>query len=95
MLPFPIIDNDELAKLVHINDDGDLPGLRGRRSISGLYRVAGGGLALQRALDAIRTEVSQAIDDGARIIVLSDRNADEVLRADPVAAAHRRPCTTT
>ena len=27
-LPFPVIDNDELAKLVHINADGDLPGLR-------------------------------------------------------------------
>src|SRR5229473_711878 len=25
-LPFPIIDNDELAKLIHINDDGDLRG---------------------------------------------------------------------
>ena len=25
-LPFPIIDNDELAKIIHINDDGDLPG---------------------------------------------------------------------
>ena len=24
-LPFPIIDNDELAKIIHINDDGDLP----------------------------------------------------------------------
>ena len=26
-LPFPIIDNDELAKLIHINDDGDVPRL--------------------------------------------------------------------
>ncbi|MBV9953204.1 MAG: glutamate synthase subunit alpha, partial [Acidimicrobiia bacterium] len=28
VLPRPIIDNDELAKLVHANDDGDLPGLQ-------------------------------------------------------------------
>ena len=28
ILPFPIIDNDELAKIIHINDDGDRPGLR-------------------------------------------------------------------
>ena len=28
VLPFPVIDNDELAKIVHINADGDLPGLR-------------------------------------------------------------------
>ena len=83
-LPFPIIDNDELAKIIHINDDGDTyPELRSRSSVSGLYRVAGGGLALRRALDAIRLEVSKAIDDGARIIVLSDRNSDEVYAPIP------------
>jgi hypothetical protein len=27
VLPFPVLDNDELAKLVHIAADGDLPGL--------------------------------------------------------------------
>ena len=53
-----------------------LPGPARRTSCSGLYRVAGGGLALERALAAICHEVSKAIDDGARIIVLSDRNAD-------------------
>ena len=42
VLDFPVIDNDELAKIVHINRDGDLPGLAARR-ISGLYPVAGGG----------------------------------------------------
>jgi glutamate synthase (NADPH/NADH) large chain len=26
VLPFPVLDNDELAKIVHINADGDLPG---------------------------------------------------------------------
>jgi glutamate synthase (NADPH/NADH) large chain len=82
VLPFPIIDNDELAKIIHINDDGDLPGFRSA-VISGLYRVAGGGLALKRALDSIRTQVSQAIDDGARVIVLSDRNADEIYAPIP------------
>src|SRR3954469_17896083 len=25
-LPYPVIDNDELAKILHIDDDGDLPG---------------------------------------------------------------------
>ena len=82
MLPFPIINNDELAKIIHINLDGDLPGFKSV-VVSGLYRVAGGGLALKRALDSIRTQVSQAIDDGARIIVLSDRNADEVYAPIP------------
>ena len=75
VLPFPIIDNDELARIVHANDDGGFPGLRSH-VVKGLYRVAGGGLALERALSAICSEVSTAIDDGARIIVLSDRNSD-------------------
>src|SRR4051794_16995956 len=28
VLPFPVIDNDELAKLIHINADGDMPGFK-------------------------------------------------------------------
>jgi glutamate synthase (NADPH/NADH) large chain len=77
VLPFPIIDNDELAKIIHADDHGEYAGLR-VHTVKGLYRVAGGGLALERALAAISSEVSQAIDDGARIIVLSDRNSDAV-----------------
>ncbi|MEY9908803.1 glutamate synthase (NADPH/NADH) large chain [Catenulispora sp. MAP12-49] len=72
---FPVIDNDELAKLIHINADGDLPGLRAV-TVSGLYRVAGGGAALRARLEEIREEVSKAIAGGARIIVLSDRHSD-------------------
>ena len=41
-LPFPIIDNDELAKIIHANDDGGFPGLAAH-VVKGLYRVAGGG----------------------------------------------------
>ena len=40
-LPYPVIDNDELAKLIHINDDGDLPGFA-CSVLSGLYEVDGG-----------------------------------------------------
>ncbi|MQS07219.1 glutamate synthase large subunit [Streptomyces alkaliphilus] len=74
-LPFPVIDNDELAKLIHINADGDMPGFESA-TISGLYRVGGGGTALAARLDAIRDEVDTAIAEGARIIVLSDRHSD-------------------
>ena len=81
-LPFPIIDNDELAKIIHIDDDGQYPQLRAVE-VSGLYRVSGGGLAMQRALDAVRSKVSKAIDDGARVIVLSDRNSDSVYAPIP------------
>ena len=81
-LPFPIIDNDELAKIIHINDDNAYPHLASV-VISGLYRVADGGDGLRTALDKARKEVSDAIDNGARIIVLSDRNSDEVFAPIP------------
>lgn len=74
-LPFPVIDNDELAKLIHINADGDMPGLKAV-NLSGLYRVGGGGQALAARLAEICAEADRAIEDGARLIVLSDRHSD-------------------
>ncbi len=76
-LPFPILDNDELARNIHANDDGQFPGFASH-VVRGLFRVAGGGAALRDALERINTEVSWAIERGARVIVLSDRNADSV-----------------
>ena len=81
-LPFPVIDNDDLAKIIHINDDGTHPHLQSV-VVSGLYRVADGGAGLREALANVRTLVSDAIDRGARIIVLSDRNSDEVFAPIP------------
>ncbi|MBM7438369.1 glutamate synthase large subunit [Streptomyces sp. HB132] len=74
-LPFPVIDNDELAKLIHINADGDMPGMRAA-TLSGLYRVSGGGEALAARIEQVTSEVDAAIEDGARLIVLSDRHSD-------------------
>ena len=88
VLPFPIIDNDELARIVHANDDGGFPGLRSH-VVKGLYRVAGGGLALERALSAICSEVSTAIDDGARDHRAVGPQRRRRRGADPVAAADR------
>ncbi len=76
VLPFPVLDNDELAKIVHVNNDGDLPHFQAV-SVLGRYPVDGGGEALLHRLDEICTEVSEAIEDGARLIVLSDRGVDE------------------
>lgn len=74
-LPFPVIDNDELAKLIHINADGDMPGMKAA-TLSGLYRVSGGGQALAARIEEIRAEADAAIEAGARLIVLSDRHSD-------------------
>ncbi len=76
-LPYPIIDNDELAKIIHIDDDGENPGLRAK-VLSGLYRVDEGGAGLARAIERVCQQASDAIESGARILVLSDRNADTV-----------------
>ena len=74
-LPFPVIDNDDLAKLIGVNSDGDMPGFAAA-VISGLYEVDGGGEALRSALERCRKEADEAIEAGARILVLSDRDCD-------------------
>ena len=91
VLPFPVISNDDLAKIRHINRDGDMPGFITHVS-RGLYEVSGGGAALAARLEEICDEVSAAITEGARIIVLSDRHADADLAPIPslllTAAVH-------
>ena len=74
-LAFPVLDNDELAKIIHVNADGNQPGLSAY-VIRGLFPIAEGGEGLARRIEEIRAEVSAAISSGARIIVLSDRDGD-------------------
>ena len=74
-LQFPVIDNDELAKIINVNADGDQPGFA-THVVRGLFPIAGGGRSLVARLEQIRSEVSSAINEGARIIVLSDRDGD-------------------
>ncbi len=75
VLPFPVISDEDLAKIVHINDDGNLSGFAAH-VVDGRYEAAGGGEALTARLAEIGAEVSAAIAGGARIIVLSDRGAE-------------------
>ena len=74
-LQFPVIDNDELAKIINVNADGDQPGFV-CHVVRGLFKTAGGGKSLVARINEIRTEISKAISEGARIIVLSDRDGD-------------------
>ena len=91
VLDFPVIDNDELAKIVHINADGDLPGYA-THVVRGLYDVTGGAAAMRDRLEEIFAEVSQAITRGARFVVLSDRDSGRDLAPIPslllTAAVH-------
>ena len=97
VLPFPVIDNDELAKILHINADGTQPGFAGVR-ISGLYRVSEGGEGLARRLTEIFHEVDAVIRQGKRFIVLSDRDSNAEMAPIPslllCAAVHHHMVRT-
>jgi glutamate synthase (NADPH) large chain len=73
VLPYPVISDNDLTKIVHINDDGSLPGLASH-VVDGRYDASGGGDALRARLAEICAEVSAAISSGARLIILSDRS---------------------
>ncbi|MEU4236529.1 glutamate synthase large subunit [Actinoplanes sp. NPDC026619] len=92
VLPYPVIDNDELAKLLSIDEDGDLPGFKAVR-VSGLYPLRDGGKGIKARLTQICRHVSEAIEDGVRILVLSDRDSNADLAPIPslllTAAVHQ------
>jgi len=82
VLPFPVISNDDLAKIRHINRDGDMPGFI-THVARGLYDVEGGGSAMAARIDELCAEASAAIAEGARILVLSDRHSTQELAPIP------------
>ncbi|WJK38128.1 glutamate synthase large subunit [Solwaraspora sp. WMMA2056] len=92
VLPYPVIDNDELAKLLSIDEDGDLPGFKAVR-VSGLYPLRDGAEGIKARLTQICRHVSEAIEDGVRIFVLSDRDSTIDLAPIPslllTAAVHQ------
>ncbi|MBV5242149.1 MULTISPECIES: glutamate synthase large subunit [Mycolicibacterium] len=95
VLPQPILRNAELSKLICVDPDHEIRGHKhGMRAavIRCLYPVNRGGQGLKEALDNVRAKVSSAIRDGARIIVLSDRESDEQMAPIPsllsVSAVH-------
>ena len=90
VLPYPVISDNDLAKIVHINDEGNLPGFASH-VVDGRYDPRGGGEGLRARLAEICAEVSAAIEAGARLIILSDRveAPPDSTGPDPVAAADR------
>ncbi|VXC20531.1 glutamate synthase (large subunit, NADP-dependent) [Microbacterium sp. 8M] len=80
VLDFPVIDNDELAKLRHI--DKARPE-RSSATIKGLYHVDAGPESLARRLDEMCAEVDEAIERGAELIILSDRDSNKDLAPIP------------
>jgi glutamate synthase (NADPH/NADH) large chain len=89
VLDFPVIDNDELAKIQHMDPR---PGSRLTTTIRGLYRFDAGTDAMERRLAEMCDEVDAAIEAGAQFIVLSDRDSNKDLAPIPsllmLAAVH-------
>jgi len=101
VLPQPVIDRADLAKLMYVNENGETPGFKAF-AIDGLFPVAEageaghptaeGGRDLAEAIEDVRRRVSAAIAEGANLIVLSDRNSTTELAPIPslllVSAVH-------
>ena len=63
VLKWPVLDNDELNKIVHINADGEHPGLK-TKVLRALYDVERGGEGLADALEDLRIRACEAIAKG-------------------------------
>ena len=94
LLPWPVLDNDELNKIVHINDDGEHPGLR-TAVLRALYDVERGGDGLADAMEDLRIRACEAIAQGRSHAGDLGPRLRSHQGADPVAAGGRRPYTTT
>lgn len=79
-LDFPVIDNDGLAKIQHLDPKNET---QVTVTIRGLYDVRGGAEAIQERIEEMRHEVDEAIREGATYIVLSDRDSSADLAPIP------------
>ena len=79
-LEFPVIDNDELAKIEHLKLPSGAPATVG---LSGLYRIDDGAEGLERRLEELCHQADEAVDGGAQFLVLSDRDSTADLAPIP------------
>ena len=79
-LDFPVLNNDEIAKIKHIDEQ---PGAGLAHVVKGLYKLDGGGDALSARIREIFEEVDEALENGATYLVLSDRDSNRELAPIP------------
>ena len=82
-----VLTNEELAKLRGLN--GATAGGHGFRSVTlpMLFPAGEGAAGLEQALDRLFADATRAIDDGAAILILSDRGVTEDLAPIPALLA--------
>ena len=85
----PILSNEELEKLRRLSDSGFHTGVSGFKSITlpMLFAVAEGRRGLERALDELCRQSSEAITQGYGVIILSDRGVTRETAAIPALLA--------
>jgi glutamate synthase (ferredoxin) len=78
VIKYPIIDNDQVAKIRHTQ-------LAGFRSITlpMLYAPGDGGAGLERAMDRLQEQAKAAVLEGHTVLILSDRGVDHRLAPIP------------
>lgn len=81
-IDFPVIDSDQLARIVHI---GRARAGRGftSRVLRCLYRVSGGEKSLRGALADLCAQADAAIEEGVSFLVLSDRETNAEMAPIP------------
>ncbi|WTM65099.1 glutamate synthase large subunit [Humidisolicoccus flavus] len=80
ILDFPVIDNDELTKIRHIDRT---PGSTRTVTVQSLYKVNDGPSAMEERLVQMCEEVDAAIDRGTQYLILSDRDSTDSLAPIP------------
>ena len=92
VIGYPVLDSDQLAKLVRINRDGGMPEYD-THVVRGLYPVEDGAEGLKNKLAELCAEVTASIERGCRTIILSDRHSNADLAPIPslllTAAVHQ------
>src|SRR5882724_6003166 len=81
-LEHPILKNEELEKLRHV----DRPGFKAT-TLPILFETSGGEKSLESALENLFEEADKAIADGVNILILSDRNISKELAPIPALLA--------
>ncbi|RVW05724.1 glutamate synthase large subunit [Rhodococcus xishaensis] len=91
VLSWPVLDNEELGKIIDVNADGDCPGFAAT-VLRALYDADGGGDGMAVAIEDLCEAASAAIKNGCRTLVISDRDSDHLRAPIPsllaVSAVH-------
>jgi glutamate synthase (ferredoxin) len=79
---YPIVDNSQLAKLRHIR-------IKGFKAVTlpMLFRASEGAKGLERALEELNAQASEAVKAGYTILILSDRGVSEEFAPIPSVLA--------